>query len=70
MFVLEDGNAGDVVVAGVAQQTIDMDDPVAVDAIQPEHAGAFVVERVAAHFRTATERCVRNACLLYTSRCV
>ena len=61
MFVFEDGNAGDVVVAGIAQQAIDMDDPVAVDAIQPEHAGAFVVDRVAAHFGTATERCVRNA---------
>ena len=61
VIMFEDGEAGDVVVAGVAQQTIDMDDPVAVDAIQPEHAGAFVVDRVAAHFGTATERCVRNA---------
>ena len=46
--VVEDGDAGDVVVVGVADQAVDMQYPVPADAIETDHAGAFVVDRVAA----------------------
>ncbi len=56
VMVFEDGVAGNVVVVGVADQAVHMQHPVAVDAIQAEHAAALVVDRVAAHFHPAAER--------------
>ena len=56
IVVLDRGQPGNAVVAGVAQQAIDVDHPVSVDAVQAEHAGTLVVDGVAADFGATAER--------------
>ena len=56
VVVRERGLAGDSVVAGVAQQAIDVDHPVSVDPVEAEHAGALVVDGVAADLGAAAQR--------------
>ena len=58
--VVQDGDAGNVVVVGVADQAVDMQYPVPAHAVQAEHAGALVVDGIAAHFGAATQWLVGN----------
>jgi len=52
------GLAGDVVVAGITQQAVHVQhEVVAAGAVEPEHAAALVVDRVAAQLGAAGQRC-------------